>query len=64
MVSALILKISLITLCLLSLVSAAEQAVVAPSNSTTIQEDKPDCSNGLPITPEQTAMLVEMKHTQ
>ena len=64
MVSALILKISLITLCLLSHVSAADQAVASSSNSTIIQENKPDCSNGVPITPEQTAMLVEMKHTQ
>ena len=64
MVSALIFKISLIALCLLGLVSAAEQDVVAAQNATIVQEEKPDCSNGVPITPEQTSMLVEMKHTQ
>ena len=65
MVSALIFKISLISLCLLSMCSAVEDAVVQPSNATVSEEDHlPVCSGGTPITPEQASVLSEMKHTQ
>jgi hypothetical protein len=64
MVSALIFKISLISICLLSLCSAAEEAVARPSNATISEEQQSSCSSSTPITPEQASMLAEMKHTQ